>query len=45
MKQFPLMKNNITKNDLSVVSKYFKKNNPILTSNKNVSKFERLWSA
>ena len=24
---------------------YFKKNNPILTSNKNVSKFERLWSA
>ena len=45
MKKFPLMKNNITKNDLSVVSKYFKKNNPILTSNKNVSKFERLWSA
>ncbi|MDC3037776.1 DegT/DnrJ/EryC1/StrS aminotransferase family protein [Candidatus Pelagibacter sp.] len=39
----PLMQNNITKNDFEVVIKFLKKQ-PILTQNKRVEEFERLWS-
>ncbi len=39
----PLMQNNITKNDFDVVIKFLKKQ-PILTQNKRVEEFERLWS-
>ena len=39
----PLMYNNITKKDFKVVIKFLKKQ-PILTQNKKVEEFERLWS-
>lgn len=39
----PLMKNNITRKDFDVVIKFLKKQ-PILTQNKRVEEFERLWS-
>lgn len=39
----PLMHNNITKNDIENLTKFLKKN-PILTSNKQVRKFEQEWS-
>jgi len=39
----PLMYNNITKEDFKVVIKFLKKQ-PILTQNKKVEEFERLWS-
>jgi CDP-6-deoxy-D-xylo-4-hexulose-3-dehydrase len=39
----PLMYNNITKKDFGVVIKFLKKQ-PILTQNKKVEEFERLWS-
>ena len=39
----PLMHNNITKKDFDVVIKFLKKQ-PILTQNKKVEEFERLWS-
>ncbi len=42
--KFPLMQNNITRKDLNNIIQYLKKNDPILTSNKNVLKFEKLWS-
>lgn len=41
---YPLMKNNITKNDLSKVISYLKKKDPILTQSKNVKLFEENWS-
>ena len=41
---YPLMKNNITKDDLSKVIAYLKKKDPILTQSKNVKSFERNWS-
>ena len=42
--KFPLMKNNITRNDLDKVIKHLKKKDPILTQHKNVEKFENNWS-
>ena len=39
----PLMYNNITKNDFNVVIKFLKQQ-PILTQNKKVEEFEKLWS-
>ncbi len=42
--KYPLMKNNITRNDLDNVIKFLKRNNPILTQSTNVKKFENLWS-
>ena len=41
--QFPLMRNNILKNDFNVLIKFLKKK-PILTQNKNVKNFEEKWS-
>ena len=40
----PLMKNNITSNDLNKVIKFLKSKNPILTQSKNVELFEKEWS-
>ena len=40
----PLMENNITKSDLDNVINHLKTKNPILTSGKNVKKFEEEWS-
>ena len=37
------MYNNITKNDFNVVIKFLKQQ-PILTQNKKVEEFEKLWS-
>lgn len=42
-KNFPLMKNNITRNDIDKVI-YFLKQNPILTQSKKVETFEKKWS-
>ena len=39
----PLMQNNITKKDFNVVINFLKKQ-PILTQNKKVEQFEKLWS-
>ncbi len=41
---FPLMRNNITRQDLNKVIKFLKSNDPILTQNKNVELFEKKWS-
>ncbi len=41
--QFPLMKNNIIKSDIKKVISFLKKNS-ILTQNKEVLKFEKMWS-
>lgn len=41
---YPLMKNNISREDLDLVIKHLKKRNPILTQNKFVKKFESEWS-
>lgn len=39
----PLMENNISSNDLNIITKFIKKN-PILTNNKKVEEFEKKWS-
>ena len=46
MKQvdFPLMKNNILREDLNEVIEYLKGDDPILTQSKNVYEFEKQWS-
>ena len=44
MKNYPLVKNNITKVDLNKVIQYLKQNDPILTQSKNVESFEKNWS-
>ena len=41
--KYPLMRNNILKDDLNKVISHLKKNN-ILTQNKEVLKFEKIWS-
>ena len=41
--QFPLMQNNILKKDINLVINFLK-NNTIFTQNKEVLKFEKLWS-
>mgnify|MGYP001168897037 CR=1 FL=1 len=40
---WPLMENNITREDLNTLIKFLK-GNPILTQSKNVCEFEREWS-
>ncbi len=42
-KSFPLMYNNISKNDIKILINFLKKN-PKLTAGKNCSNFEKLWS-
>ena len=41
--KYPLMQNNILKDDINKVINYLKKNN-ILTQNKQVQQFEKVWS-
>ena len=41
---FPLMRNNIPREDLDKVIKFLKGKDPILTQNKNVELFEKKWS-
>lgn len=40
----PLMRNNITRDDLDVVIEYLRQSDPILTQSTNVRKFEEEWS-
>jgi len=42
--KFPLMRNNISRDDLNKLINYLKKPNPYLTQGKKVKKFEKLWS-
>jgi CDP-4-dehydro-6-deoxyglucose reductase, E1 len=42
---WPLMKNNISRDDLAAVSEYLRHDDPILTHSKNVAAFEQEWSA
>lgn len=42
--KFPLMRNNILREDLDKVISYLKKDDPILTNGANVRKFEQEWS-
>jgi CDP-6-deoxy-D-xylo-4-hexulose-3-dehydrase len=42
--KFPLMRNNISREDLDAVIDYLKQDDPILTSSKNVLAFEAEWS-
>jgi len=42
--KFPLMKNNILREDLDNLIKFLKKKKPILTQSKNVELFEKKWS-
>ena len=42
-KSFPLMYNNISKNDINILINFLKKN-PKLTAGKKCSTFEKLWS-
>ncbi len=41
---WPLMVNNITKNDLNVVIDFIQQEDPILTQSSNVLEFEKEWS-
>lgn len=41
---WPLMKNNIQREDLDAIIKFLKQKDPILTHSKNVTAFEREWS-
>jgi CDP-6-deoxy-D-xylo-4-hexulose-3-dehydrase len=41
---WPLMKNNFTRDDLAAVSEYLKQDDPILTHSKNVAAFEQEWN-
>ena len=41
---YPLMKNNISREDLDLVIEYLKGNDPMLTQSRNVIKFEKEWS-
>ncbi len=42
--QFPLMRNNILREDLDKIIRYLKGNDPILTNGKKVREFEDKWS-
>lgn len=44
MRKFPLMTNNIGRDDLDKVISFLKKNDPILTQSSFVKKFENKWS-
>src|SRR5579885_2720753 len=41
---WPLMSNNITRDDLDCLIEFLKQDDPILTQSKNVVAFEREWS-
>ena len=43
-KTFPLMRNNITRQDLDRVIEFLKQEDPILTQSPNVQAFEEEWS-
>ena len=43
--KYPLMRNNILREDLDVVIKHLKQDDPILTNGPNVLAFEEEWSA
>ncbi|CAK0769392.1 CDP-4-keto-6-deoxy-D-glucose-3-dehydrase [Gammaproteobacteria bacterium] len=45
MMRFPLMRNNILREDLDAVIEHLKQNDPILTHGANVQAFEQEWSA
>jgi len=42
--KFPLMRNNIDRQDLDAVIEHLKQDDPILTQGINVRKFEEEWS-
>ena len=42
--KFPLMRNNILREDLDALSDYLKQDDPILTNGDNVKAFEKEWS-
>jgi CDP-6-deoxy-D-xylo-4-hexulose-3-dehydrase len=42
--RWPLMENNITREDLDAVIRFLKQDDPILTQSKNVAEFEAEWS-
>ena len=42
--EMPLMKNNITRDDLDVLIKFLQQDDPILTQSSNVQAFEKEWS-
>ena len=42
--QWPLMANNIAREDLDAVIELLRQDDPILTHSKNVREFEREWS-
>jgi CDP-6-deoxy-D-xylo-4-hexulose-3-dehydrase len=44
LRDWPLMKNNIAREDLDAVIKFLQQDNPILTQSKNVAAFEEEWS-
>ncbi len=44
MKNFPLMRNNIIREDLDKVIDYLKSDDPILTNGKKCAEFEKKWS-
>jgi CDP-4-dehydro-6-deoxyglucose reductase, E1 len=44
LRDWPLMSNNITREDLDAVIKFLQQDNPILTQSKNVAAFEEEWS-
>lgn len=44
MMSFPLMKNNISREDLDLVIELLKRDDPILTNGPKVKEFERAWS-
>ncbi len=44
MHKYPLIKNNITREDLNKVISHLKKSDPILTQSKYVNLFEKKWS-
>ena len=41
---YPLMKNNISREDLDLLIQYLKNKDPMLTQSNNVTKFEKKWS-
>jgi CDP-6-deoxy-D-xylo-4-hexulose-3-dehydrase len=44
LRDWPLMSNNITREDLDVLIEFLKQEDPILTQSKNVAAFEQEWS-
>jgi CDP-6-deoxy-D-xylo-4-hexulose-3-dehydrase len=44
LRDWPLMKNNIAREDLNAVIKFLQQDDPILTQSKNVAAFEEEWS-